>query len=232
VPGYGNDVPRRGQNAMASHTHVFTPNLLNELRAGVNRIASATMQENRNRNLNREVGLPVVSANPRDYGLSQISITGFSSLGDESHNPQQSATTIYQLSDTVTWVRGRHMVKAGMDLRRTYQNAFRDEMSRGFLSFVGVTGNALAEMLVGLPSVTGVARLDNHQHLRTHSAYGFVQDTWRARPDLTLSAGLRYEYNAPGVDARDRANLYDPATGSLVRVGTGGMPRGGLRARP
>ena len=41
-------------------------------------------------------------------------------------------------------------------------------------------------MLLGLPSYTGGARLDNPQHLRTHSAYGFVQDTWRIRPDLTL----------------------------------------------
>ena len=215
---------------MVSHTHVFTPTFLNELRAGMNRIASATLQENRNRNLNREVGLPVTSTNPRDYGLSQISITGFSSLGDESHNPQQSATTIYQLTDTATQVRGRHLIKAGVDLRRTQQNAFRDEMSRGFLSFLGVTGNGLAEMLVGLPSVTGVARLDNHQHLRTYGVYGFVQDIWRVRPDLTLSAGLRYEFNSPSVDAQDRANLYDPVARTLVPVGTGSMPRGGYES--
>jgi hypothetical protein len=230
VPGYGNDVPRRGQNVMASHTHVFTPTFLNELRLGVNRIAASALQQNRDRNLNREVGLPVISTNPRDYGLSQISITGFSSLGDESHNPQQSATTIYQLTDTATWVRGRHLIKAGVDLRRTHQNAFRDEMSRGFLSFLGITGNGLAEMLIGLPSVTGVARLDNHQHLRTYGAYGFVQDTWRVRPDLTLSAGLRYEFNSPSVDATDRANLYDPVARTLVPVGTGSMPRGGYES--
>ena len=47
------------------------------------------------------------------------------------------------------------------------------------------------------------------------------------RPDLTLTAGLRYEYVAPGLDADDRANLYDPATGGFVQVGTGNMPRGG-----
>jgi hypothetical protein len=114
-----------------------------------------------------------------------------------------------------------------VDLRRLQQNAFRDEESRGFLSFLGLTGNALAEMLLGLPSLTGVARLDNPQHLRTHSAYGFVEDTWRLLPDLTLTAGLRYEYNSPPVDATDRANLYDPATQSLVQVGTNGIPRGG-----
>ncbi len=46
-------------------------------------------------------------------------------------------------------------------------------------------------------------------------------------PALTISAGVRYEYASPPVDADDRANLYDPATGQLVPVGTGNMPRGG-----
>jgi len=227
VPGFGNNVPRRAQNAVASYTHIFTPNLLNEVRFGFNRIAAGVFQQNINDNLNQQVGLPTISSNPRDSGLSQVSILGYSTLGDESHNPQHSATSIYQASDAATWVRGKHLVKAGVDLRWLQQNAFRDEESRGFLSFLGVTGNALAEMLLGLPSLTGVARLDNPQHLRTHSAYGFVQDTWRLLPDLTLTAGLRYEYNSPPVDAQNRANLYNAATQSLVQVGTGGIPRGG-----
>ena len=227
VPGFGNNVPRRAQNAVASHTHIFTPNLLNDLRLGFNRIAAGVFQQNMATNLNQQVGLPSISSNPRDFGLSQISILGYSTLGDEAHNPQHSATSIYQVSDTATWARGKHLVKAGVDLRWLQQNAFRDEESRGFLNFLGVTGNALAEMLLGLPSYTGAARLDNPEHLRTHSAYGFVQDAWRVRPDLTLTAGLRYEYNSPPVDARDRANLFDPATQALVQVGTGGVPRGG-----
>ena len=227
VPGFGNDVPRRAQNAVVSHTHTFTPNLLNELRLGFDRISAGVFQQNIVNNLNQQVGLPTISSNPRDNGLSQIQVVGFSTLGDEPNNPQHSASTIYQLSDTATWAHGKHLVKAGFDLRWLKQNAFRDEESRGFLEFLGVTGNALAEMLLGLPSLTGVARLDNAEHLLTHSTYGYVDDTWRARPDLTVTLGLRYEYNSPPVDAFNRANLYDPATQSLVQVGTGGIPRGG-----
>ena len=227
VPGFGTNVPRRAQNATVSETHIFTPNLLNEFRLGFNRVSVGSFQENLGRSLNAEVGLPQVSNNVRDFGLSLISITGYSPIGDESHNPQHSARTSYQIIDTATHVRGRHLLKAGVDLRWLQQNAYRDEMARGFLSFLGLTGNALAEMLQGFPSLTGVARLDNHQHLHTQSAYFFVQDTWRFRPDLTLSAGLRYEYNAPPIDAGDRANVYDPATRSLVRVGTNGIPRSG-----
>jgi len=227
VPGYGNDVPRRAQNAVVSHTHTFTPNLLNELRLGFNRISAGVFQQNIDNNLNKQVGLPTISSNTRDAGLTQIQILGFSTLGDEPHNPQHSATSIYQLSENVTWSRGKHIFKAGLDLRHLQQNAFRDEESRGFIDFLGVTGNALAEMLQGLPSLSGVARLDNPEHLRTHSEYAFAQDTWRVRPNLTLTLGLRYEYNQPPVDAADRANLYNPVTQSLAQVGTGGIPRGG-----
>ena len=46
-------------------------------------------------------------------------------------------------------------------------------------------------------------------------------------PSFTVSAGVRYEYTSPGVDVRDRANLYDVATGTLAPVGQGDMPRSG-----
>ncbi|HXI91356.1 MAG TPA: hypothetical protein VNO24_15170, partial [Blastocatellia bacterium] len=52
-------------------------------------------------------------------------------------------------------------------------------------------------------------------------------DGFRIKPNLTISAGMRYEYNSPPVDAFDRANLYDPATHSLIAVGTNGIPRSG-----
>jgi hypothetical protein len=227
VPGFGTHVPRRAQNAAARETHIFSPQVLNEFRLGFNRVSAGSFQENMGRDLNAEVGLPRISQNSRDTGLSLVRITGFSPIGDEYHNPQHSASTIYQFTDTVTASRGRHMLQAGADLRWLQQNAFRDELGLGYLSFLGMTGNALAEMLLGLPSVTGVARIDNQQHLRTHSYYLFAQDTFRARPDLTVSLGLRYEFNAPPVDAEDRANVFDAPTQSLVRVGTKGMPRGG-----
>ena len=230
IPGFGDNVPRRAQNAVASENHIFTPNLLNELRLGFNRVAAGSYQENMGRDLNAQVGLPRISTNPRDTGLSLVNITGYSPIGDEYNNPQHSASTVYQVNDTVTAVRGRHLLRAGVDLRRLQQNAYRDELALGYLSFLGATGNALAEMLMGLPSLTGVAHLDNHEHLRTWSGYGFAQDTWRVRPDLAIVMGLRYEYNAPPVDAGDRANVYDPATQSLVRVGTNGVPRGGYAA--
>ncbi|HLL14672.1 MAG TPA: TonB-dependent receptor, partial [Pyrinomonadaceae bacterium] len=118
----------------------------------------------------------------------------------------------------------------GFEFRALQQNAFRDVQSRGFLTFSDrfpLTGNALADLLLGFPALTGGARLDNHQHLRGESYALFVNDSFRITPRLTISAGLRYEYNSPPVDAEDRANLYDPATRTLSRVGTNNIPRSG-----
>ncbi|MGA2736421.1 MAG: TonB-dependent receptor [Bryobacteraceae bacterium] len=228
VPGYGDNVPTRDQNAMIAETHVFTPTLLNEIRAGFDRVSEGVYQQDIGDNINSQVGLPTISTNPRDFGLSLISVTGFSPIGDEDNNPQHSTSNIYQLNDILTWVHGRHQAKFGADYRITQQNAYRDIEARGFIDFLGdITGNALEELLLGLPTDSGVATLDNPEHLRTHSYNFFANDTWRVRPNLTLILGLRYEFNSPPVDAQNHANLYDLATQTLVPVGTDGMPRGG-----
>ena len=49
--------------------------------------------------------------------------------------------------------------------------------------------------------------MNNPEHLRTHSYDFFVNDTWRVRPNFTVTLGLRYEYNSPAVDAANRAEL-------------------------
>ena len=77
-----------------------------------------------------------------------------------------------QVLDTLTWTRGPHLVKGGIDSRLVRQDAYRDVQSRGFLTFTSqapITGNALADLLLGIPTLTGGATLDNPQQLRTRS---------------------------------------------------------------
>jgi hypothetical protein len=234
VPGYGTNIPRRSQNIMLGETHVFSPAFVNEARLAFSRVALGVFQENMGTSTNRLVGLPELSNNPRDFGLSFITVFGFSPLGDEGNNPQHSTTNTYQFLDTASYARGQHLFKFGVDFRLAQQNAFRDVQSRGFITFAPFvqfpTANSLPELLLGMPLFTGGARVDNAQHLRTNSYNFFLNDSWRITPRFTLSAGLRYEYNSPPVDAEDRANIYDPATRSLIPVGTNGIPRSGFEA--
>ncbi len=230
VPGFGTNIPRRAQNFMAGEDRTFTSALINQARIAFNRVASGSFQENLGNSINSKVGLPDVSSDPRDFGLSLISISGFSPVGDEYNNPQHSVTNVFQATDTVTWARGKHLVKMGADFRALQQNAYRDIQSRGFLTFSDygqVTGNGLADMLLGFVTYSGAAHLDNPQHLRSRSWNFFLQDSYRLRRDITLLLGARYEYNAPPVDSRDRANVYDPGTKTLLPVGQDGVPRSG-----
>ena len=119
VPGFGTDVPQRGQNLMASNTHVLSAALVNDLRVTYSRVSAGAFHENTGRSLNDLVGLPELSDNARDFGLSFITVTGFSPLGDEFNNPQKSTTNTVQVIDTATYARGRHLLKFGADLQFT-----------------------------------------------------------------------------------------------------------------
>ena len=228
LPGFGNVVDRRGQNLAVSHVTALGAAMFHDVRFGYNRVAIGVFPENPEID-NASIGLPALATNPRDAGLSLLSIAGYSPLGHEYNNPQESVSDTFQVTDTVTWMRGPHLIKFGGEWYGIRQTAYRDVQARGFLQFLqqGYTGNALADLLLGLPVVTGGARLDNPQNLRAHSWSLFAHDDWRATPALTISAGVRYDYASPPADADDRANLYDVMTGQLVPVGTRGMPRGG-----
>jgi hypothetical protein len=228
VPGYGLNIPSRSQNASLGGTHIFGPALIDELRLTLNRVSNGDYEQGQGTSVNRQLGLPELSANPRDWGLTLTSVNGFSAIGNDPTSPEHGTTDTYQVADTMTWLRGRHLVKLGLDLRLLQQNAYRDVESHGFFNFTGLLlGNPLEELLLGAPTETGGATENNPQHLRTHSVDFFATDTWRVRTGLALTLGLRYEYNSPAVDAANRADVYDPATASLVQLGQGGFPRGG-----
>jgi Carboxypeptidase regulatory-like domain/TonB dependent receptor len=231
VSGFGDSVKRRSQNVMGALTLVLTPSLVNETRLAFSRVAASVTQEASV--VNSQVGLPTVSPRARDAGLSFITITGFSPLGDEGNNPQNSVTNVYQVLNNTSYAHGHHLIKFGADLRFSQQNAFRDVESRGrlqFSPFGQITGNALGDLLLGFPLLTSVAFVDNPQHIRTQSYNFFINDSFRVRQNLTLTGGLRYEFNTPPVDAQDRANVYDVATGTVVPVGTNGVPRSGFES--
>ena len=187
---------------MVGETHVFSPRFVNDARVAFNRVASARPAGERARRVNRASACPISRTNPRDCGLSFITVTGFSPLGDEGNNPQNSVTNTYQVLDTATYARGRHLFKFGADLRVVQQNAFRDVESRGRIQFspFAFTGNALGDLLLGFPLLTAGARVDNPQHLRTESYNFFVNDSLRVTPRLTLNGrpALRVQLAARG----------------------------------
>ncbi len=229
VPGYGNNLDEDAHNLMVSST-TTTSRAVTEVRFGFTGLSNSTVHENSGNNLNATVGLPEFTTMDLDRGLSFVQVTGYSSLGGEFNNPQVTDTRSLQASFVESLTRGRHLLQFGADFRSMRQDGFRHVLARGSLYFTdqAFTRNALADLLFGAPSYTLVAQSDNDQAVRTALYSGFASDTWRVSQRLTLTMGLRYEFNTPPYDAHDAASVYDPGTASIVRLGASGVPRGGF----
>ncbi len=230
VPGYGNDLDERGQNVMVAETHALGSNWINEARFGFSHLSNRTIHENSGTSLNSQIGLPDFAARELDLGLSFFQVTGFSSLGGEFNNPQVSTVKSWQVSDTLSYSRGGHLVQVGFEQRGIGQDGFRNVLSRGSLYFTNraYTQNSLADLLLGLPTYTLAARSDTLQAARTGATNAFATDTWRISRNLTLSLGFRYENNQPAYDANDAASIYDASSMQIVRLGESGIPRSGF----
>ena len=226
VPGFGNNVDRRGQNLASAYNRPCGH------RAGERR--ALRLQPRRHRGVqenpqidNRRSGLkpsPPTRGMPAELHLGRRLLAARAGV----QQPPGEHVRHVPVRDTATWARGPHLVKFGGRIVRDPASAPTATCRRAASSLLnqGYTGNALADLLLGLPVLTGGAHLDNPQHLRTQT-WSLVRPgrLARALADALRRPALRL--HPPPVDADDRANLYDPATGQLVAVGTGGMPRGG-----
>jgi hypothetical protein len=153
--------------------------------------------------------------------LGQVAIAGFSPVGVDVFNfPQQRVNNTYQLADNLSWQTGKHSLTFGADLRRTELNSDLPRNARPLVTFQGgprltatngayvsPTGSEKNPVIkpedfaaVGAASgfyLTLLAQQVNDARisLRYNQLDFFAQDEWRLRRNLSLSAGVRYEYN-------------------------------------
>ena len=211
MPGFGDTRQSTRQIFTLNETHIFGPNLTNEARLGFNRV-NITFTPNLQLN---PADFGINNGIDADIGLPQISITGFNfNLGGPAGFPQGRADTTVVVSDTLSYLRGNHSFKFGGEGRRFYNNNFT--LDTGTFTFPNVnsflTGNGNAF------SVT----LGDRSSAIIQNAFGFyVQDNFKARPNLTLELGLRYDWNMTPTERYNRFVVFDPATQTLVRVGSG-----------
>ena len=135
--------------------------------------------------------------NPLAAGLPTIDgarlLRGTRSATRSSRSPRAS-TRCCQVANDVTWIAGRHSIKVGIDVRRDPMDiAFINRPNGNFTFNGGLTGNAAADFLLGLPSQ---ARATTQQV--TQDGYGwlfavYVQDDFRLTQNLTVNVGVRYE---------------------------------------
>ena len=222
-------------DAMASDTYMFSPNAINQLRVSINKIdAQPAVTSGLT---NDKYGINVPNSNPLAVGLPSIAISGFSGLGDSQQPFVQRNNDVYQLTDDFSWLRGRHSFKFGLDLRSEHMFIAFINRPNGDFTFGGtMTGNGLADFLLGLPQQF---RYTTQQAIqegtgRTYAAY--AQDEYRVSDRLTLNLGLRYELATPFKEAENRIVVINPdrqstvqpaAPRGLLYPGDEGVPDGG-----
>src|ERR1700680_2108303 len=98
---------------------MFSTMLLNDFHGGYFRYSVNALPPNYGKNLGTQLGIP--NANRGDLnssGLTNIDVGGYTPLGDSEFLPEHVHENIFQIADTLTWVRGRHSMKFGVDFRR------------------------------------------------------------------------------------------------------------------
>lgn len=186
-----------------SEVHLFKPNLINEFRAGYNRINSHRYQLNANTNISAQLDFPNVPFGPNNGGLPNITFgDGTAGIGSSTYLPSIEKQNSFVFTDNLTWIRGHHSLKFGTEVRIEQFTIFQPAESRGFLTFgndftdnpaaPGTGGSSFATMLLGVADGGGITSLHNIDYRRQTYA-GFTQDDWKASDRLTVNLGLRYE---------------------------------------
>ena len=214
------DHEKPANQAVINLTTIVSPRMVHELKLGFSRIAFYRVGSDR-RDIASLIGLAehLKLRAPRNWGFPGVRVSGFSSLG-QSGRPVGRNDNTYQIHDSITYTVGSHNLKIGADLKRFNNNRLQENSSKGNFSFQNrYSGNAVADLLLGLPRWTQRLVGSGVQPIWDNSYHFYVQDDWKVTPNLTLNMGLRYEFNTPMVSADDRHSTYDPKLDAVVLSG-------------
>lgn len=229
---------RSGDNFL-NLTHLLTlkPNLLNEFRLGIQRNFNNSLLPANQQPGAAALGIQInqdANTGPPNLFFDSGLAVGYSPVG-----PQRIFNNTFSYSDVLSWVQGQHSLKFGAGISAFQNNISNfDFFVNGAFYFSsvnsGYTGNERADFLLGFPFFyqQGPAAQSN---IRSNASYVFANDEYRARSNLIITAGLRYEYNTPKTDTRNRlfsilpghhSVIFPNAPVGMVFPGDPGAPRG------
>jgi hypothetical protein len=167
-------------NGLFELLHVFSPTLVNEFKFATNQMVSHTFN---------------LTETPYT-----VSVSGFTALNTSESTNQDGRT--FGWIDNISKVHGRNVFKAGVEIRRV-------EINEGNSFFGTLNYNSLANFEANnLDSATYIALLPL-KRMRKTSYFGYIQDEFKLRPNLTINAGVRYEFYNDFHEATGRANPFD-----------------------
>ncbi|MGA8270932.1 MAG: carboxypeptidase regulatory-like domain-containing protein [Candidatus Sulfotelmatobacter sp.] len=156
-------------------------------------------------------------------GVPYVNISGGASFGNNFEGFLPQVGNSFQWSDSLTWVKGAHTFKFGVDVRRMRFDQYYYFDLNGEYTFdnsgpngiIPADGDQYAEFLLGLAD--GYTQgSGQREDVRSTAAYPFAQDSWKVKPNLTLNYGLRWEFSPPPTDISGHVETFRPGQNSTV----------------
>ncbi|MDP9161749.1 MAG: TonB-dependent receptor, partial [Acidobacteriota bacterium] len=219
--------------------YFFSPEVLNHLNVGLNRVNSNSVAGAVNgTDWDKAIGLNGASG-PTFPPINFGGRFGFQSLGDP--NADDDVINGLVVADSVSWQRGRHSFRAGLDWRaaqfsiidKSHQSpsiGFQPDQTAFQPSQGGLTGNEFASFLVGAPSNLSLAVRSEQPRFNSNYYAAYFQDNWKVSNSLVLNLGVRYDVETARTEAHANTSNFDPnvpnpgatgVLGALVFAGHG-----------
>ena len=214
------------RSAVISETHIFTPRIVNEIRLGYNRNRSERLQFNSDKNLSAQYGIPGIPFSSTNGGLPSFSIGDLTSFGSSQYQPTVEVQNVYQIVDSLSWVKGRHSLKMGAELKpRVDFSILQPPVPRGSFTFNGNatrdpnnlsnTGLGTADFLLGAVSGGSTIASFINDEFQQPGYAGYIQDDFKVSKKLTLNLGLRYEFVSNITEKYNALANFNISTGAL-----------------
>ena len=226
-------------------THAFSTNLLLDVNAGFTRQRINAEAPDINTNFGLDT-LQIPGTNgldPLQGGIPAFQFNTFSNLGNpNTGNPFVFRDNQYVSNANVTWMRGRHQLRFGIEYNHTQLNHFQAQggnfqTARGSFRFTGAASelsgqpsnaqyNSFADFLLGLPDEVGKATQNLNPNSLRWSQWGwYVRDQYQVTPKVTLNYGLRWEYYPMAYSDIGGARVLDSSTMNVLVGGdNSGIP--------
>jgi hypothetical protein len=171
-----------------------------------------------------------LNSNPLNYGVPNFTVSGFGGFPTEVQPTFSIAQTI-SLSETLSWIHGKHNYRFGGDYRRVHRDFLGQGNATGAFAFTGqyhpqfdqgtdVSLAALADFLTGEPQQTSISAAASKSYLRDNVYDVYANDDWRMRPSLTVNYGIRYDFYAPYTEKYNHLAMVDTnPNGGFTSVG-------------
>jgi hypothetical protein len=222
-----------------NHQRTMSSTMVNELRVGDTRRAVVRAATELTGTASAALNLPGIPATARfPTTLPTFLIAGYAHLGSPANTASDFGTSVTEIADTLTWLRGRHTWKMGADLRWARLNVVQPPSPTGSFTFsnlftdlpgVANTGTPLASFLLGQVQQFSIDLQQQEIRNRARIQEFFIQDDWRINDRLTVNAGVRYTLNFPSTEVNNQVAVFNLQTEQLEYAGRDGQPRAARR---